>query len=156
MFYGMFSGNQYEQALVYNRLFGPYRWGYYALIFCNGLVPQFLWIPYFRTKNLVALWIICQIVSIGMWLERYVIIPVSLTRDFLPSSWGYYTPSRWDTLMFLGTIGLFTFLMFLFIRFLPMINIFEMKDLLHRQRGHAHHDDHAASGSTQAQVVPVD
>jgi molybdopterin-containing oxidoreductase family membrane subunit len=156
MFYGMYSGNVYEQALVFNRLFGPYRWGYYGLIFCNGIAPQFLWSPAVR-KNLFWLWIICQIVSVGMWLERYVIIPLSLTRDFLPSSWGYYTPSSWDWMMFAGTMGLFTFLMFLFIRFMPIINIFEMKDLLHRQNGHSHgHSEHGHGGHGKAEPVPVD
>jgi molybdopterin-containing oxidoreductase family membrane subunit len=86
-----------------------------------------------------------------MWLERYIIIPVSLTRDFLPSSWGYYTPSVWDLGMFAGTIGLFITLMFLFIRFLPIINIFEMKDLLSK----IHHTRHAADDHTHTYGTDV-
>ena len=139
-FFGWYSGNQYELYLIRNRWTGPYWPAYWALIFCNGLTPQLLWIPWCR-KNLVALWMICQVVSVGMWLERYVIIPISLHRDYLPSKWGYYTPSIWDIGMFAGTIGLFTFLMFMFIRFMPMINIFEIKDLLHKRNhgnGHGH------------------
>ena len=158
MFYGWYSGNRYELELVKTRLFGPYRWGYYALIFCNGIAPQFLWSPKVR-QNLVLLFLISQIVSIGMWLERYVIIPISLHRDFLPSAWGYYTPSFWDWAMFAGTIGLFTFLMFLFIRFLPMINIFEMKDLLGKisRRGHGHgHGPGGSAGRADMVADPVD
>lgn len=143
-FIGLYSGNKYEMAIVYNRWLGPYRVAYWALIFCNGLAPQILWFPKVR-GNVKWLFASSVVVSIGMWLERYIIIPVSLTRDFLPSSWGYYTPSFWDWAMFAGTIGLFTFLIFLFIRFLPMINIFEVKDLLHRERGHhAHAGEEAA------------
>jgi molybdopterin-containing oxidoreductase family membrane subunit len=126
-------------ALKYNRTEGPYAWSYYALIFFNGLVPQILWVPKMR-RNLLVLWLVSIGVSIGMWLERYVIIPISLTRDYIPSAYGYYSPTIWDWSMFLGTIGLFLFLMFLFIRFLPIINIYEMKELLHIQKhsnGHA-------------------
>ena len=141
MFYGWYSGNIYEMALVNNRLFGPYKFYYYALIFCNGFAPQLFWRKSNRT-NVVTLWVVSAIIGLGMWLERFVIIPISLTRDFLPSSWGYYSPSIWDWMLFTGTMGLFTFLLFLFVKFLPMINIFEMRDLLHR----IHHMDHAADG----------
>ena len=85
-------------------------------------------------------------VGIGMWLERFVIIPMSLTRDFLTSSWGYYAPTEWDWALFIGTMGFFVFLLFMFIKVLPIINIFEMRDLLlknHHQFGHDHgHDNH--------------
>ena len=80
--------------------------------------------------NLLALWIISFIVSIGMWLERFVIVVTSLHRDYLPSSWGQYQPTQWDWGMFIGTIGFFFTLLFLFIRFLPMISIFEMRTIL--------------------------
>ena len=85
-----------------------------------------------------------------MWLERYIIIPISLHRDFLPSKWQYYTPTVWDIGMFAGTIGLFTFLMFLFIRFVPMINIFEIKDLLYRRHHDQAHDAHTPAHDAQA------
>jgi hypothetical protein len=85
-------------------------------------------------------------VNVGMWLERFVIIPISLHRDFLPSSWGMYSPTLWDWGLFLGTMGLFTFLLFLFIKFVPMINIFEVKDLFYkytaRPHGGGHHNGH--------------
>ncbi len=93
------------------------------------LTPQFLWFKRFR-KNLLVLFLLSIVVSIGMWLERFVIIVTSLHRDFLPSSWGMYSPTVWDFSMFLGTIGFFFTLLFLFIRFLPIISIFEMRTIL--------------------------
>ena len=143
-FFSWYSGNIYERSMLYYRAFGPYALAYWMLILCNGVIPQFLWFPKIRT-NLVALFIICQFVSLGMWLERFVIISVSLHRDFLPSSWGFYTPTIWDVAMFLGTIGQFTFLMFGFLRVLPMINNFEMKELLYRMTGRGHHHGHNAA-----------
>jgi len=122
IFYASYSGNLYELFLKDNRLTGPYAWAYYSLILCNGLVPQVLWSPKIR-QSVPALFIVSTFISIGMWLERFVIIPVSLHRDYLPSSWGMYTPTIWDFGMFLGTIGFFVMMMFLFLRFIPIINI---------------------------------
>ena len=115
--------------MILNRMHGPNALYYWALIVCNIITPQFLWAKKIRS-NLVALWIISFIVSIGMWLERFVIVVTSLHRDFLPSSWGMYQPTMWDWSMFIGTIGFFFTLLFLFIRFLPMISIFEMRTIL--------------------------
>jgi molybdopterin-containing oxidoreductase family membrane subunit len=128
-FFAWYSANNYEEYMIRNRMFGPYGWSYWALIFCNGLVPQLLWIKRVR-HSLAMLFIISLIVSVGMWLERFVIIVTSLHRDFLPSSWGMYQPTVWDFSMFIGTIGLFFCLLFLFIRFLPIISIFEMRTIL--------------------------
>jgi len=128
-FFGWYSGNRYERYMIWNRMHGPYALYYWALILCNIITPQFLWAKKIRS-NLVALWIISFIVSIGMWLERFVIVVTSLHRDFLPSSWGMYQPTMWDWSMFIGTIGFFFTLLFLFIRFLPMISIFEMRTIL--------------------------
>src|SRR5678816_2742389 len=100
-FFGWYSGNLYERFMVYNRMTGPYGWVYWLLILCNVLAPQLIWFKRFRT-NLVVLFILSIIVSIGMWLERFVIIVTSLHRDFLPSSWGMYSPTGWDFSMFLG------------------------------------------------------
>jgi Ni/Fe-hydrogenase subunit HybB-like protein len=138
-FYGWYSGNKYEWFMIKNRAAGPYAPFYWALIVCNGLIPQLMWSPRIR-RNIAALFVISLIVSIGMWLERFIIIVTSLHRDFLPSSWGIYTGTIWDWATFLGTIGFFVFMMFLFVRFVPMIAIAEMKDLLHRVSGH-HKDD---------------
>ena len=102
---------------------------YWALIFCNVLAPQMMWFRKLR-HNIPVLFLMAMIVNVGMWLERYVIIVVSLSRDFLPSSWGMYKGTVFDWSMFLGSIGLFLALLFLFIRLLPMISIFEMRAIL--------------------------
>jgi molybdopterin-containing oxidoreductase family membrane subunit len=128
-FMGWYSANTYEQYLIYNRMTGPYAVYYWALILCNIVIPQLLWIQRVRS-SVPALFVIALIVNVGMWLERFVIIVTSLQRDFLPSSWGMYQPTVWDWSMFVGTIGLFLSLMFLFIRFLPMISIFEIRTIL--------------------------
>lgn len=133
LFYAYYSGSPDEKFMIQNRMAGPYGWSYVLLIVCNLAIPQILWSPKMR-QNLMVVWAVSQAVSIGMWLERFVIIPVSLHRDFLPSSWGMYVPTWADFSMFFGTIGLFFFLMFLFLRFLPMISIFEMRELYHRDK----------------------
>jgi len=136
LFFAWYSGNAYENyAIIFARLHGPYRHMYYALIVCNGLAPQLMWFKRLRTS---AFWLFftAMFVNVGMWLERFVIIPVSLSRDFLPSSWGMYHGTRWDWAMYAGSMGLFLFLLFLFLRFLPMISIFEMRTLLPEAQAH--------------------
>ena len=128
-FLGWYSANPYESYMILNRMKGPYAFFYWALIFCNVLSPQVFWSKRMRT-NILALFTVSIIVSVGMWLERFIIVVTSLHRDFLPSSWGMYYPTRWDFGMFFGTIGLFISLLFLFLRFLPMISIFEMRTIL--------------------------
>jgi len=128
-FFGYFSADKYEKFMIWNRMFGPYAMFYWALIFCNIITPQFLWSKKLRTNPLI-LWVISIIVNIGMWLERFVIVITSLHRDFLPSSWGYYAPTIWDWAVYVGTLGLFMTLIFLFVRVLPMITIFELRMLL--------------------------
>ena len=145
IFFAWYSGNEYELELIKTRFYGPYAPLYWSLWFCNALSIQPLWSPKAR-RSLPVLFVISIFVSIGMWLERFVIIPMSLHRDYLPAAWGYYSPTIWDFGMFFGTIGFFFFLMFLFVRFLPSINIFEMKDLLYRlshQKHHAHSEAEA-------------
>src|SRR5712692_3985458 len=128
-FISWYSGNTFEMYAMWNRMTGPYRWTYWSLIFCNLVFPQLLWVKKFRT-NIVWLFVISLDVLVDMWIERYVLIVVSLHRDFLPSSWGMYAPTIWDVATYVGTIGLFFFLFFLFIRLLPMISIFEVRTLL--------------------------
>ena len=128
-FFGYYSANQYEGFMIWNRMTGPYAPFYWALIFCNIVTPQFLWIKSVRTSPL-PLFAIAMVVNVGMWLERFVIVVTSLHRDFLPSSWGMFWPTRWDWMTFAGTIGLFLTLFFLFIRALPMISIFEMRTIV--------------------------
>ncbi len=129
IFTAWYSGNVYEDYAIWNRMTGPYGGFYACLVFCNILSIQILWFKKIRS-NPVVLFIVSCIVLVGMWLERFVIVVTSLHRDYLPSSWGMYWPTRWDFAIYFGTIGLFLFLFFLFVRLLPMISIFEVRTLL--------------------------
>jgi Ni/Fe-hydrogenase subunit HybB-like protein len=129
VFFAWYSGNPYEGFMMLNRMTGPYAPFYWALIFCNILVPQLLWSE--RVKaNVPLLFCIALVVNVGMWLERFVIVITSLHRDFLPSAWGMYYPTWVDWAIYIGSIGLFLTLLFVFIRVLPMISIFEMRTVL--------------------------
>jgi molybdopterin-containing oxidoreductase family membrane subunit len=128
-FMAWYSANTYETYMMWNRMTGPYWWAYSLLILCNVVTPQLLWFKRVRT-SVVTLFAISIVVNIGMWLERFVIVVTSLHRDFLPSSWGRFSPTFWDWSTYIGTIGLFLTLLLLFLRFLPMISIFEMRTLL--------------------------
>jgi molybdopterin-containing oxidoreductase family membrane subunit len=132
-FIAWYSADRYEGFVPINRMTGPYALAYWSLIFCNIAAPQALWFKRVRT-SVPMLFVISIVVNIGMWLERFVIIVTSLHRDFLPSSWGMYAPTFWDWSTFVGTIGLFLALLFLFLRFLPMISIFEMRTMLPEAR----------------------
>ena len=129
IFIGWYSGSPYERYMLINRMTGPYQLSYLALWVCNFVAVQFLWSSRVR-RSMLALFVISMFVNVGMWLERFVIVVTSLHRDFMPSSWGMYQGTIWDWATYVGTIGLFLSLMFLFIRFLPMISIFEMRMIL--------------------------
>ena len=128
-FMAWYSGEVYEMAVMWNRMTGPYAVEYWALLFCNIVVIQALWFKRVRSRP-VLLFLVSMVVLVAMWLERFVIIVSSLAQDFLPSAWGVFRPTRWDWATYFGTIGLFMFLFFLFIRLLPMISIFEVRALL--------------------------
>ncbi len=128
-FMAFYSGDLYDRYMIMNRMKGPYAAVYWTLIACNIVLPQMMWSRRVR-RNVGLLFVISLIVNTGMWLERFVIVVTSLHRDFLPSSWGMYYPTFWDWATFVGTIGLFLTLFYLFIRFLPMIAIFEMRGLV--------------------------
>ncbi len=128
-FMAFYSGNQYDRFAIINRLHGPYAPFYYALWVCNIFIPQLLWSKKIR-ENTFILFIISVIVNLGMWLERFVIVVISLHRDFLPSSWRMYYPTRWDWATYLGTLGLFFTLLYLFLRVLPAISMSEMRVLV--------------------------
>jgi len=128
-FMNWYGGNPYENYLRWTRLHGPYAPWYLGLLFVNIILPQILWIRRIRT-NPVWLFLISMDVLVGMWLERFIIVVVSLTRDFTNSAWGMYYPTRWDWAVLMGTLGMFCALMFLFVRLLPMISIFELDTLL--------------------------
>jgi molybdopterin-containing oxidoreductase family membrane subunit len=130
-FMSFYSSNTYERYQMLNRLFGPYAWLYWLLVATNLVIPQLLWSARLR-KNIKVLFLVALSVDVGMWLERFIIVVVSLSRDFLPSSWGMYIPTFWDWATFLGTIALFITLFLAFFRLLPPISMFEMKEILHK------------------------
>ena len=128
-FMAWYSGNPYEQFVFLNRAMGPYAWAYWTMISCNVLFPQLFWFKRIR-RSIPIMFAISIVVNIGMWFERFVIISTSLHRDYLPSSWGYFSPTIVDVLTFAGTFGLFLTLILLFVRFLPIIAISEVKGAL--------------------------
>ncbi|MGA8230811.1 MAG: NrfD/PsrC family molybdoenzyme membrane anchor subunit [Candidatus Acidiferrales bacterium] len=128
-FMAFYSGNQFDRYAILNRMTGPYAILYWSLIACNIVIPQSLWSRRVR-RNIPMLFVLSLIINVGMWLERFVIVVISLSRDFIPSAWGMYYPTRWDWATYLGTIGLFLTLLFLFIRYLPVISISEMRSLV--------------------------
>ncbi len=128
-FMAWFGGNKYDMYQFWDRAHGPYWWVFLSLITMNVVIPQVLWIGKLR-RSPFWLFVISLDVLIGMWIERVVIVVVSLHRDFLTSSWGMYYPTKWDWFTFLGTIGFFFLCMLLFLRVLPMISIFELRELL--------------------------
>jgi Ni/Fe-hydrogenase subunit HybB-like protein len=131
-FTAFYSGNTFDRYMIMNRMFGPYAPWYWLLITCNIIVPlTLLWSSKIR-RNVAALFVISLVVQLGMWLERFIIVITSLHRDFLPSSWGMFYPTLTDFELLFGTVGLFFTLFYLFIRYLPMISIFEMRELVHK------------------------
>jgi len=143
-FIAWYSGNPYESFAFINRATGPYAWAYWTMVSCNVISPQLFWFKKIRT-NLWALFIISIFVNIGMWFERFVIIVTSLHRDFLPSSWAYFTPTVWDVTTFIGSWGLFFTMFCLFVRFLPMVAIAEVKSVMPEA------DPHHGTGGDHAQ-----
>jgi molybdopterin-containing oxidoreductase family membrane subunit len=131
IFNAFYSGDQFDIFNTMDRFGGFYSPLFWTLIACNVLIPQLLWFRGVR-RNLVVLWVISILVNVGMWLERFIIISQSLSKDFLPSSWGLYFPTVWDISIFIGTIGLFIMLLFMFLRVLPAISVFEMRELVHK------------------------
>ena len=138
-FIAWYGGNDYEQFQFIDRAFGPYAWAYWTMVSCNVLSPQLFWFKRLR-RSIPVMLLVATLVTIGMWFERFVIIVISLHRDFLPSSWGYYCPSPVDLLTLAGSFGLFFTLFLLFCRFLPMIAMAEVKSIM--PQAHAHGPEH--------------
>jgi molybdopterin-containing oxidoreductase family membrane subunit len=134
VFMAWYSANQYEIYTALNRMRGPYAPVYWSLIFCVVLVPQALWFRRVRYSPW-ALFAISIVINVGMWLERFMLIVTSTHRDFLPSAWGMFYPTFWDWSTLIGSIGFFAWLFLLFVRFVPLISMTEMRELLARQRG---------------------
>jgi molybdopterin-containing oxidoreductase family membrane subunit len=152
IFMAWYSGIEVEWFVVVNRAFGPYAPAFWTMLAANVLVTQLLWSR--RVRHTVPLlFVISVIVNIGMWFERYVIVVTSLHRDFVPAAWGYYDPTLWDWATYIGTIGLFFALLFLFIRLLPMISIFEMRELVVETEQGEEHVEHVAHPQTQGGIV---
>ncbi len=128
-FMSWYSGDIFEQQMMTQRAFGPYGWVFWMLMLFNVLIPQLLWSKRVRT-NLLALFLVALSINVGMWVERFVIVISSLSRDFVPSSWRIFSPTVWDWATLFGSVGLFLTLLFLFIRFLPMISISEVQELV--------------------------
>ncbi len=147
-FIAWYSGAIYEQFAFVNRAFGQYAWAYWIMISCNVITPQLFWFKKART-SIWIMFIASLLVNVGMWFERFVIVITTLSQDFLPSSWGYFTPTWVDWLTFLGTFGLFGTFFMLFIRYLPVIAIAEVKGVMpqadphYGEEGHEHESEHA-------------
>jgi Ni/Fe-hydrogenase subunit HybB-like protein len=128
-FMAFYGGDLYDRYLILNRMTGPYAVVYWSLIACNIVIPQAMWSRKVRA-SVPALFVISLVVNTGMWLERFVIVVISLSRDYIPSIWNMYYPTKWDWMTYIGTFGLFFTLFLLFVRFLPMISIVEMRSLV--------------------------
>ncbi|NOZ08655.1 MAG: polysulfide reductase NrfD [FCB group bacterium] len=128
-FIAWYGGNGYEMFAFINRAFGPYAWAYWTMISCNVIIPQLFWFKKIRS-NVKILFVLSILVNVGMWFERFVIVVSSLSRDFLPSAWAYYSPTIFDIMTFIGTFGLFFTFFLLFLRFLPMVSMTEVKGVL--------------------------
>ncbi len=145
-FVAFYSGNQYERYVFLNRAAGPYAWAYWSMIACNVIFPQVFWFKRMRT-SIPVMFVISILINIGMWFERFVIIVTTLHRDYLPAVWGMFSPSIWDIGIYIGTFGFFFTCFLLFLRWLPMIALAEVKATLrnaHPHKSHAanHADDH--------------
>ncbi|NNC90298.1 MAG: hydrogenase, partial [Akkermansiaceae bacterium] len=141
LFVAFYSGAKYEMAAFQYRITGPYWWAYVCMMSCNVLSPQLFWFKWCR-ENLWVVMFVSMCVNAGMWFERFVIIVTTLARTWIPADWKYYNPSWVDIGTFMGTIGLFLTLFLLFLRFLPCINIAEVKWT--KKDSDAHWDDKQA------------
>ncbi|NQV29304.1 MAG: polysulfide reductase NrfD [Candidatus Marinimicrobia bacterium] len=142
-FIAWYSGNEFEVFAFINRAFGPYAWAYWIMFTCNVITPQIFWFKKVR-RSIPIMFVASIFVNIGMWFERFVITVTSLSRDYLPSSWDYYSPTLWDMLTFIGSFGLFFTFFLLFLRFLPMVALSEVKGVLPEADPHYYHKDGGA------------
>ncbi len=151
-FIAWYGANPYEGFAFVNRAFGQYSWAYWIMISCNVICPQLFWFKSIR-NNTALVWVISIFVNVGMWFERFVITVTSLANDFLPSAWGYYSPTIVDIFTFFGTFGIFTVLFLLFVRFLPLMALSEVKALSMPQADpHYRANDHRNSHQYEAKT----
>ncbi len=143
-FMAWYSGSDAEAFAFLNRWTGPYAPIWYMQLCCNVLAPQVFWFPSMR-RNLVVMFVVSVLVNVGMWAERFVIIAVSLHRDFIPASWGMYSPTWVDWGLLFGSMCTFGVLFMLFLRFVPAVPIAELKELRRELEHHDAQAGHAAS-----------
>jgi molybdopterin-containing oxidoreductase family membrane subunit len=144
-FIAWYSGSSFERFAFTNRAFGPYWWAYWIMFSCNVFLPQIFWSKKMRT-SIPVMFVVSLFVNIGMWFERFVITVTSLHRDFLPSSWAYYTPTWADWAITLGSFGWFFIWFLLFCRVFPVIAMSEVKSIL----DHGHEKSSTPGGATQS------
>jgi Ni/Fe-hydrogenase subunit HybB-like protein len=143
-FIAWYSGSDWERWIFVNRAFGDYAWAYWTMFTCNVVSPQVFWFKKAR-RNIPLMFVISIFVNIGMWFERFTIIATTLHHDFLPASWGYYSPTWVEISIFIGTFGIFLSLFLLFAKFVPVIAIAEIKSIMPgAQPSHHHHDGHGS------------
>jgi Ni/Fe-hydrogenase subunit HybB-like protein len=143
-----YAGNLYERFHFINRATGPYAWCFYIMVLCNVITPQVLWFKKARA-SVPLLFAVSILINIGMWFERFVIIVVGLHRNFLPSAWGMFYPTKFDVAILVGSFGLFFTCFLLFIRFLPMIAMWEIKGVV----GHGAHKMALSSDDDSKEVA---
>jgi molybdopterin-containing oxidoreductase family membrane subunit len=146
MFIAWYSGSDWERWIFINRAMGDYAWAYWTMVLCNVISPQVYWFKKLR-RNLPLMFVISIFINIGMWFERFTIIATTLHHDFLPASWGYYSPTWVEISIFIGTFGIFLSLFLLFAKFVPVIAIAEIKSILPGAQPKHHHGDHHADAS---------
>ena len=139
-FIAWYGANPYEGFAFVNRAFGQYGWAYFVMVSCNVISPQFFWFKAVR-ENTALVWILSIFINVGMWFERFVITVTSLANDFLPSSWGYYSPTMYDIFLYGGTFGLFTILFCTFLKVLPILPMAEVKMVTPQADAHGPADD---------------
>jgi len=147
-FIAWYSGVEFEVFAFINRALGPYAWAYWIMFLCNVITPQIFWFKKLR-RSIPVMFVASIFVNIGMWFERFVITVTSLSRDYLPSSWDYYSPTIWDILTFVGSFGLFFSFFLLFLRFLPMVALAEVKAVLPEADPHHYHTKEKKSGGAK-------
>ena len=147
-FTAWYSGSMYERFAFINRATGMYGWSWTIMVFCNVISPQIFWFKAAR-QSIPIMFIVAVLVNIGMWFERFVIIVTSLAQDYMPSAWGYYRPTWVDICMLIGSFGLFLTLFLLFIRYLPVVAIAEVKGVMPQAKPHPEEPGTAVHGDYQ-------
>jgi molybdopterin-containing oxidoreductase family membrane subunit len=127
VFGALYGGGHYELQTLHDRFFGEVAWAYWGAVILNFVPLQLLWLRRWRVQP-VALFLVGLSATIGMWCERYMLLVTTMYRDYLVSSWGHFWPSFWEWGLFFGSIGLWLTLFLLFVRALPMISAFEIKE----------------------------